>query len=182
MARNKWIQSRPTGICRPALRIMALVTGKLPAMAAIAIVLCGTDRTLGGKARRIEAGENRLQAVLVTPSQATATQIKKFAADRFNAVVLYLDEKSPSPQRRAAAAGSATGLDLSYWIEVARNHWPTHQSGWPFRRIRWRRFFPGFPALASITKTYRGCQSLRGDVRRPPTPRRFLVGAAGEIF
>jgi hypothetical protein len=98
---------------------------------------------------------------LVTPSQATATQIKKFAADRFNAVVLYLDEKSPAPQRRAAARRvQQAGLDLSYWIEVARNpaladahpEWMASLQTHP----EWRRFFPGFPALASnqVAKTY----------------------------
>ena len=140
---------------------MALLTGKLPAMAAIAIVLGGAGRPLGGEVRRIEAGENRLQAVLVAPAQATAAQIKTFAAERFNAVVLYLDDKTPTQQRRAAARRvQQAGLDLSYWIEVARNpvladahpEWMASLQTHP----EWRRFFPNFPALASnqVAKTY----------------------------
>lgn len=105
--------------------------------------------------------EKPMRGVLLSPQQASSTQLKKFAANHYNTVVLYLDEKTSARQRSAAAKRvQSAKLDLFYWIEVARNsaladahpEWMASIQTHP----EWRRHFPNFPKLATnqVAKTY----------------------------
>jgi len=100
-----------------------------------------------------------VQLALVDPAQADNRRLAELASTGYNGVVLKLsdgDAQIGSAVKRVTAAG----LDLYYWIEIARNpaladahpEWmasiQTHQ--------KWRRLFPDLPALRTkeVVKNY----------------------------
>jgi hypothetical protein len=63
-----------------------------------------------------------LSAVIVEPDVITAEQTAAWRRDGFQAAAVVLDERHEvKSYRRAAQTLAAAGLDLYYWIEVARN-------------------------------------------------------------
>lgn len=102
-----------------------------------------------------------MRGVLILPKEATARQIRRFASDGYNAVVLHLrDEASEQENQNAAQQVLKSGLGLYYWIEVGRNatlakahpEWMASLQTHP----EWRRHFPKFaqPATNQVVKNY----------------------------
>lgn len=102
-----------------------------------------------------------LEIVLVDPKMATASAISQWKKEGFNAIAVVLDESSSSASLNDLAKRlSSAGLDLYYWIEVARNpdmaaknpRWMAslgvHQD--------WQRDFPKFPepGVGQVAKAY----------------------------
>jgi len=64
----------------------------------------------------------KLSAHIVEPEAVTAEQTAKWRRDGYQAAAVVLDDRpKATAYRRAAQALAAAGLDLYYWIEVARN-------------------------------------------------------------
>jgi len=63
-----------------------------------------------------------MEMVLVEPGKVTPKSLDAWRAEGFTAVVALLDEDHPAgAYRSAASAAHSAGVDLYYWIEVARN-------------------------------------------------------------
>ncbi|MBI4664071.1 MAG: hypothetical protein HY735_35190 [Verrucomicrobia bacterium] len=129
--------------------------------AAIAIFVISAGRSWGADDLGRTVTAKIFKGVLIRPAQASQQQMKHFAADGYNAVVLYLDDDTPAGQSRVAARRiQRTGLQLHYWIEIARN--PALADAHPEwmaslqTHSEWRRHFPKFPQLATnqVAKTY----------------------------
>ena len=139
-------------------------------LAALGVILSLMGELLAADPRENTTSGARLQAVLVRPEEISPKQISEFAAAQHNGVVLYLDEKTPAARQRAAARQvEKAGLDLFYWIEVARNpaladshpEWMASLQTHP----EWRRHFPNFPKLETnqVAKTYPWVPVLYGE-------------------
>lgn len=107
------------------------------------------------------AGEKPLQIVLVEPETVTPTAVSQWKQEAFKAVAVVLDERtSEGAYRTMARRISEGGLDLYYWIEVARNpklavdhpRWMaalgSHED--------WQRNFPKFPepGVGEVAKAF----------------------------
>lgn len=63
-----------------------------------------------------------MSAVIADAEAVTAEQTAKWRRDGYQAAAIVLDERHKATDyRRAAQSLGAAGLDLYYWIEVARN-------------------------------------------------------------
>ena len=107
-------------------------------------------------AHSVRAG---IQIALLDPAQAGSGRLAELADTGYSGVVLMLSEGDPQA-RSAAQQVTVAGLDLYYWIEIARNpaladahpEWmasiQTHEE--------WRRFFPDLPTLKTneVVKNY----------------------------
>ncbi len=70
---------------------------------------------------------SRLRAVLLKASDLSPSRVEQLKTERYNAVVLELSDSSDAAKvadRAAADQIHGAGLDLYYWIEIAR-HAPT---------------------------------------------------------
>jgi len=62
------------------------------------------------------------RAVLVEPTDVTVEQAARWKRDGFNAAAVVLDERfAAAGYQKVSAECSRAGLDLYYWIEIARN-------------------------------------------------------------
>ena len=100
-----------------------------------------------------------VQVAILEPAQADSRRLAELAGAGYNGVVLMLSAGDTQIQPAAKQVAIA-GLDLYYWIEIARSpaladahpEWmasvQTHQE--------WRRFFPDLPALKTneVVKNY----------------------------
>jgi hypothetical protein len=102
-----------------------------------------------------------LHAVLITPEQATSRNLKKCSHDGYNAAVLYLEDRnSEEDNQKAVDHIKSSGLNLYYWIEVARSpvladahpEWMSSIQG----TAGWRKRFPKVPqpSEGQVVKTY----------------------------
>lgn len=109
----------------------------------------------------IAATSQALRAVLISPSQASSIDFLRWSKKGVNSVVLMLsDDESKVSQERAIRRIHSTGMDLYYWIEIARNpaladaypEWMASLQG----HSEWRRHFPGFPTPSAdeVVKNY----------------------------
>lgn len=110
-----------------------------------------------------ETSSQKLRAVLLTVKDVTAARIRRLQADRYNAIVLDVSESSAAElaaDQAVVAHVVAAGLDLYYWVEVAR-HAPSADAD-PLRMAslqghgEWRRLFPKTrpPGVGEVTKVY----------------------------
>jgi len=139
--------------CTPACRRFAWFLVGVPA------VIAGCSR--GDLPLGQPAPARPLRAVLVEPAAVTDAELNRLPGDGFNAVVLLLASAGVGPGARSAAERvTGSGLDLYYWIEVARNReladthpeWMGSVQGHP----EWRRRFPSAPEPeeGQVVKTY----------------------------
>jgi hypothetical protein len=102
-----------------------------------------------------------LKAVMLSPRQATVDRVADAQLEGYNTLVLMLEDGIPAADVAAAAdRARRAGLDLYYWIEVARNpelarrrpEWMASLQGHP----EWRRHFPKAPVPAQneVVKTF----------------------------
>lgn len=101
-----------------------------------------------------------VRAVLVAPDQVTRKTLRRHREQRVTGIALNLTAKERAQARRAAERVKASGLDLYYWIEVARcpeladahPEWMASLQGHP----EWRRHFPAAPkpAAGEVIKNY----------------------------
>lgn len=75
-----------------------------------------------GNASLAPQAKQPLEMVLVAPTAVTTRQVEAWRGEGFSAAVVHLDEAySADDYRAATAAAQQAGIDLYYWIEVARN-------------------------------------------------------------
>lgn len=68
------------------------------------------------------AANKPTEMVLVDPGAITPRQVETWRGEGFTAIVALLDEDRPADvYRSAATAAQSAGIDLYYWIEVARH-------------------------------------------------------------
>ena len=87
--------------------------------------------------------------MLIDSSQAGSDRLRELKTGGYNAAVLMLTDGSDRDTVAAAQRILSAGLDLYYWIEIARNpaladahpEWMASLQGHP----EWRRFFPSLP-------------------------------------
>ncbi|MBI3852952.1 MAG: hypothetical protein HY298_22075 [Verrucomicrobia bacterium] len=106
------------------------------------------------------ATPTKLKAVLISAAQASSERLRNLKRDGYNAAALNLVDGSGQPEEEAARRIEKSGLDLYYWIEIARNptladahpEWMASLQGHP----EWRRFFPKLPATKTneVVKNY----------------------------
>src|SRR6266849_4180593 len=106
------------------------------------------------------AANSKLRAALLAAAQVSTSRIQTLKEQRCNAVALLLDETDSQKQAAAASEIRSNGLDLAYWVEIARNpsladahpEWMASIQTHP----EWRRFFPNLPALKTneVVKNY----------------------------
>ncbi len=95
---------------------------------------------------------DKLHAVMLSDGQVTPTELKAAKADGTNAIVLQLDGRSDEERQREVTASrliQQSGLDLYYWIEIARcpeladahPEWMASLQG----HSEWRRFYRDAP-------------------------------------
>src|SRR5713101_392306 len=106
------------------------------------------------------AVESKLRAALLAARQVSSARIQTLKEEHCNAVALLLDETDTEKQAAAASEIRSNGLDLYYWVEIARNpsladahpEWMASIQTHP----EWRRFFPNLPALKTneVVKNY----------------------------
>jgi len=78
--------------------------------------------TNAGGAKQAAPDNKPTEMVLVEPDSITPKSLDAWRAEGFTAVVALLDEAHPADvYRSSASAAHAAGVDLYYWIEVARN-------------------------------------------------------------
>jgi len=119
-----WVAEYPETELQPGPRDVAP-----PAKAKSDRAVSGKDKQPGpGEASQNSAIEAStpaapaLSAVIVEPDAITAEQTAAWRRDGFQAAALVLDDRhEATAYRRAAQVLAAAGLDLYYWIEVARN-------------------------------------------------------------
>lgn len=76
----------------------------------------------GGDARSVPPAEKAREMVLADCGVVTPKAIARWLSEGFSAVVMPLDEEQTAEVYATAAAAIETaGLDLYYWIEIARN-------------------------------------------------------------
>lgn len=76
----------------------------------------------GGDARSRSRAARAREMVLAHCDEATPKSVERWRSEGFSAVVVPLDEDHTAEAfATAAAAIAAAGLDLYYWIEIARN-------------------------------------------------------------
>lgn len=81
----------------------------------------GPRDTAPPEAAAIERSEEPLSAVIVEPGQVTAENVSHWRRDGYQAAAIVLDEEHGAAlYRRAARFVADAGLDIYYWIEVAR--------------------------------------------------------------
>ncbi len=112
--------------------------------------------------RAAEPSPPKLRAILLNAKDMADSRIERLKAERFNAVVLAVSDSSDelAAEQAAAARIRAAGLDLYYWVEVAR-HAPTANAK-PLQMAslqghgEWRRLFPKtrVPQEGEVTKIY----------------------------
>ncbi|PYI81547.1 MAG: hypothetical protein DME26_19835 [Verrucomicrobia bacterium] len=109
----------------------------------------------------LTGGGKKFKAVLLSSAQSNSRELRRFVQAGYNTAVLYLtDEDSRKATKTATERILTTGLDLYYWIEVARNpamakthpEWMASIQTHP----EWRRHFPTFPQPATneVVKNY----------------------------
>ena len=91
-----------------------------------------------------------LQIVLVDPEAVTPTAVSQWKAEQFRAVAVVLDDRASETRVRGAARHiSEGGLELYWWIEVARNpKLATAHPRWMASlgsHDDWQKNFPKFP-------------------------------------
>jgi len=100
------------------------------------------------------AAEHRsVRALLLTPAQATAKQLKQVKSmtrEGLTGAVLYLDDRAEEEDHQEAARRILdAGLKLYYWIEIGRcSTLADAQPQWMASlqtHTEWRRHFPKFP-------------------------------------
>jgi hypothetical protein len=75
-----------------------------------------------GGAKQAALTDKPTEIVLVDPDSVTPKSLDAWRAEGFTAVAALLDEDHPADAyRSAASAAHSAGVDLYYWIEVARN-------------------------------------------------------------
>jgi len=75
-----------------------------------------------GGAKQAALTAKPMEMVLVEPGKVTPKNLDAWRAEGFTAVVALLDEDHPAgAYRSTASAAHSAGVDLYYWIEVARN-------------------------------------------------------------
>ncbi len=104
--------------------------------------------------------QSELRIVLLSPAQATPDRLKRRKRDGATGIVLNLAKGEKEAARGATGRVKRAGLDLYYWIEVARcpeladahPEWMASLQGHP----EWRRRFPGTPepAVGEVVKNY----------------------------
>ncbi len=116
----------------------------------VSTVIFGPVPSTASEQPQRAADAARIKGLLMSPAQATSDQLKKNLSDGINSVVLYLDDSSSAAENLVAAKRiQKAGLNLFYWIEIARN--PTLATAHPewMASIQihheWRRHFPTFP-------------------------------------
>ena len=90
---------------------------------------------------------------MLTATQADEGQLHALKAQGYNSVVLNLSAEDAAQDKDAAHRIQTAGLDLFYWIEIARSpaladahpEWMASLQG----HQDWRRFFPNFPKPAA---------------------------------
>jgi hypothetical protein len=105
----------------------------------------------------------RLRGALLTAEMASPARLSELHGQGYNAIVLALDDDSPADReadRRAAEQIAEAGLELWYWIEIARclpladahPRWMASLQG----HDQWRRYFPDFPQAqpGEVVKNY----------------------------
>lgn len=76
----------------------------------------------GGDARSVPPAEKAREMVLANCGDVTPQAVERWRREGFSAVVIPLDEENTVQVYAAAAAAIETaGLELYYWIEIARN-------------------------------------------------------------
>ncbi len=82
----------------------------------------GLSRADDRDARSSVPAKRATEMVFVAPEAVTKELLDQWRGEGFTAVVLQLDEDHAADAYRAASAAIASaGLDLYYWIEIARN-------------------------------------------------------------
>src|SRR5436190_7516006 len=70
----------------------------------------------------LTGGGKKFKAVLLSSAQSNSRELRRFVQAGYNTAVLYLtDEDSRKATKTATERILTTGLDLYYWIEIARN-------------------------------------------------------------
>jgi hypothetical protein len=102
-----------------------------------------------------------VELVLVEPESATADVVSQWKKEGFKAVAVVLEERtSEAGYREAARRISDGGLDVYYWIEVARN--PAMATAHPRWMAAlgshddWQKNFPKFPepGVGEVAKAF----------------------------
>lgn len=141
---------------------MSLQNSKLGRTSAlIAVWLLSVSVTMCRGEETEAAGE--IRAVRLSAGEADEEQFRWARSRGMNAVVLELKATDPdgaAEERAAAERIRQAGLDLFYWIEIARSHeladahpeWMASLQG----HDEWRRFFKNAPVPADgeVVKTY----------------------------
>jgi hypothetical protein len=96
------------------------------------------------------------KTALLRPSQALDQRLRELRDEGFTSVALFLTEtNAPALEGTAVEAIRQTGLELDYWIEIARNQALADQHPEWMASIQthpeWRRFFPTFGPTPSNT-------------------------------
>ena len=106
------------------------------------------------------ADDAKFKGALLDADQVSAARITGLKKEGYNAIVLGLTENGAEKQGSAARQVRQNGLDLYYWIEIARN--PALADAHPEwmasiqTHKEWRRFFPKLPPLKTneVVKNY----------------------------
>jgi hypothetical protein len=105
----------------------------------------------------------RFRGALLTSAMADVSRLTELRSQGYTTVVLVLEDDSPAGRkadRDAAERATQMGLDLWYWIEIARSpqfaddhpRWMASLQG----HQEWRRYFQDFPDAKSgeVVKSY----------------------------
>ena len=100
------------------------------------------------------------EIVLVEAGEVSMASVAKWKEEKFQAVAVVLNEPGDRAVRRAAAAISATNMEVYWWIEVARN--PDMASANPRwmaalgTHADWQKRFPNSPepGLNQVAKAF----------------------------
>jgi hypothetical protein len=146
-----------------------------------------------GIASPLPAAHTTSKSALLRADQATAKRLLQLQREGFTSIALALSDTNPAVDTLAARRVSRAGLELDYWIEIARNpaladahpEWmasiQTHQE--------WRRLFPQFAKAQSnsVVKVYPWVPVLYRETVGPhvqrvaqllrdrPAPRRLFL-------
>jgi len=146
-----------------------------------------------GLASPLPAAQPSCKIALLRADQASADRLLGLQREGFTSIALALSDTNAAVDTLAAGRVSRAGLDLDYWIEIARNpaladahpEWmasiQTHQE--------WRRLFPQFPKTQSneVVKVYPWVPVLYRETLGPhlqrvaqllrdrPSPRRLFL-------
>jgi hypothetical protein len=146
-----------------------------------------------GLARPLPAAQAASKIALLRADQASAHRLLELQREGFTSIALALSDTNAAVDTLAAGRVSRTGLELDYWIEIARNpaladahpEWmasiQTHED--------WRRLFPQFAKTQSnsVVKVYPWVPVLYRETVGPhqqrvarllqdrPVPRRLFL-------